>query len=390
MPGQAEFELILGCARTRLDDGGADRLALLAGREVDAQTLLKTTGRHGLIPLLHRHCREAHAGLLSDDEWAEAEQHLRDSTRRNLLLAGELVRLLEIFQEKGIAVAPYKGPVLAAELYGNLALRPFCDLDVLIDRRDLARAEEILRAEGYAPEISLSESEREDWLKENCELNFNGVDGLCHVELHWEILPPRFGVSLDVGAMISRSRTTAISGKTVPTLTPEDMLLVLCAHGFKHFWGRLFWICDIAQLIRAHPGLDWPLVIERAEHSRCRRMLWLGLGLAAGMMDASLPANVRDAMEADRVAGSLQGQTEQWLRNEPSGARSRLAEGRYALSGGERFRDRAPMWRYFRRRALRPNERDRAWLRLPRALDFLYWLLRPLRLLRDCALRRRD
>ena len=33
---------------------------------------------------------------------------------------------------QGIAAIPYKGPVLAAAVYGNLALRTFSDLDILV------------------------------------------------------------------------------------------------------------------------------------------------------------------------------------------------------------------------------------------------------------------
>lgn len=380
---QAEFDLLLGCARTRLDGDGEENLAKLAGREVDAQRLLKLAGSHGLIPLLHRHCRKTHSDLLSAEAWLEAEEHLRDSTRRNLLLAGELARLVELFRNRGIKVAPYKGAVVAAELYGNLALRSYCDLDLLIDGSDLVRVEDVLRAEGYQPEVSLTKTERETWLKENCELNFNGLDGVCHVEVHWEVLPPRFGVALDVPGMISRCRMTPMSGKPVPTLAPEDMLPVLCAHGFKHFWGRLFWICDVAELIRAHPGLDWEAAIKRAERARCRRMLWLGLALASELLGAPLPARVKESIEADGVVGRLRRQTEEWLREETGVPRTGLAKAKYALRGGERLRDRLPMWRYFRGRAFRPTEKDRAWVRLPAPLGFLYWLLRPLRLLRD-------
>ena len=117
-------------------------------------------------------------------------------------------------------------------------------------------------------------------------------------------------------------------------------------------------------------------------------MLWLGLALAGKLLGAHLPERAREAIESDRIVADLVRRSEQWLRKGPAAPRSRLAEAQYALRGGECFRDRAPMWRYFRERVFRPNEKDRAWLKLPRPLGFLYWLLRPLRLLRDYGFRR--
>src|SRR5438067_2363962 len=60
----------------------------------------------------------------------------REIAARNLYATGELHRLLDVLADAGIAAMPWKGPALAAQLYGNLALRPFLDLDVLVRRRD--------------------------------------------------------------------------------------------------------------------------------------------------------------------------------------------------------------------------------------------------------------
>ena len=63
-------------------------------------------------------------------------------------------------------------------------------------------------------------------------------------------------------------------------LAPEDSLLILCVHANKHQWSRLGWICDIAEMLRSHPDLNWPVVMEQARMLRSERMLLLGLLLA--------------------------------------------------------------------------------------------------------------
>jgi len=76
----------------------------------------------------------------------------RSNVQRNLLLTAELLRLLDLFAVHGIAAAPFKGPVLAASAYEDLSLRQFSDLDVLVNRRDILKAEGLLASQGYEPD----------------------------------------------------------------------------------------------------------------------------------------------------------------------------------------------------------------------------------------------
>ena len=64
--------------------------------------------------------------------------------------------MLEDFENHGITAIPYKGPALALQVYGDLKLRSFVDLDVLVRRSDAARAGTLLAARGYRPHLQLS------------------------------------------------------------------------------------------------------------------------------------------------------------------------------------------------------------------------------------------
>ncbi len=68
----------------------------------------------------------------------------------NILLTHELQKLLALFADNDVRAVPYKGPALALQLYGNVALRQFSDLDILVHPRDVLRARDLLLAEGYA------------------------------------------------------------------------------------------------------------------------------------------------------------------------------------------------------------------------------------------------
>jgi hypothetical protein len=87
-------------------------------------------------------------------------------------------------------------------------------------------------------------------------------------------------------------------------------LLYLCAHGSRHLWARLQWICDVAQLIRRNPALDCAALLERARVAGGRRMLFLGLAVAQNFFGASLPPQVAESVRGDARTSRLARQVE--------------------------------------------------------------------------------
>jgi hypothetical protein len=59
----------------------------------------------------------------------------------------------------------------------------------------------------------------------------------------------------------------------------------------------LKWICDVAEWIRVSPGLDWRLALCQAGAVGNERTVLLGAGLAQLLLDAQLPAEVRQGIE---------------------------------------------------------------------------------------------
>jgi hypothetical protein len=74
---------------------------------------------------------------------------------------------------------------------------------------------------------------------------------------------------------------------------------VLCVHGSKHAWEQLKWVCDVAEVIRSHPNLDWERIFSNALNWRCLRLVYMGLSLAHLVLDAPLPEAVVARFSAD-------------------------------------------------------------------------------------------
>lgn len=375
-----EAELLLSCARIGEDSERAIRIRALLRKDMDWPYLLRTARAHGMMPLLYWHLNTTCPDAVPKTAMDELRQRFQDNARRNLFLTGELLRLLNLFEAQGIPTVPYKGPALAASVYGSLALRQFADLDILVHRQDVPRAKDLLLSSGYRPEYQLTRAQEAAWLHHACDPPFRRDDGASIVELHWDIMPRYLSFPLDTERLWERLAPISLGGKVVSTLSPEDLLLILCVHGSKHLWERLAWIRDVAGLIETHQEMDWGWVTRQAIALGGRRMLSIGLLLATDLLGVSLPERVSQMLKADPVAGSLAAEVRTRLFREVDDLSKIFEESvfhPFRLRMRERLRDRV---RYCIRTAMTPSVADWESLSLPYLLSPLYYVLRPLRL----------
>jgi len=88
-------------------------------------------------------------------------------------------------------------------------------------------------------------------------------------------------------------------------LSPEDALLVLSVHGFKHLWECLKWVCDVANLLLAQQELDWSYIEREADRIGAKRVVLVAISLANRMFDSGLPEPIRLRLKRDPAAGSI-------------------------------------------------------------------------------------
>lgn len=364
-----ERELIVACARTRLEPDRAERVCALARAEVDWQVIEELASAEGLRPLLCWHLSRLCPDSVPPEHMQRLQAHFQANAQRNLFLAGELVRLVRLLGEHGIGAVPFKGPALAVTLYGNLALREFVDLDVLVHRPDIPRARDVLLANGYGPD-----SETTDY-----DLLIVRSDGRVTVELHWAFAQ-KFHVPVDPAPFWSRLETAELCGSVVQTLAPADLLLVLCLHGAKHRWGRLNWLCDVAQWLDRYPQADWPALLGQAHSVGLERIVLLGLHLAGEVIGVALPGIVAERVRADRAVAQLAAQARAHLFCNDIAREWFHEEWSYYINLSERPGDRLRRRLHFVRSALKPSDAERALLPLPKALGFLHYAVRPVRL----------
>ena len=374
-----ERRLLLCCARTQLSPALAAETRELAARSLDWDCLFFAATQNSLRPLLARHLCACAAEVVPAQHLRRLKDAVRANTARCLILTAELIQVMERFREGGVAAVPYKGPVTAVQAYGDVTLREFEDLDIILPQRDMARADEIVSGLGYRAKYPWILSPDAAASLVPGEYHYRDLSRRMVLELHTEKTLRHFPVVPDLDDLARLLVPVSLSGHEIHTFAAEDALVMLCIHGSKDFWERISWVADIAELIRARAELDWHAVFMRADSWNARRILHLGLALASALLDAPVPGAIDERVRGDRVARELALEvTRRLLSREqrPLGSAGRVSFRRRMLEG------RLAGWRYTIRLAAAPVEEDWEMIRLPSPLTPVYLALRPLRLLR--------
>lgn len=278
--------------RERLEDGALWTGVLAAAQDQDVVALA------------------VRGACLACEGWLQAELRegfeifLDEARARARAAAGELARVLNAHAARGIPVIPFKGPALALGSYGDLALRGCRDLDILVRDADVDASLRFLQTLGYNHDNALNPLQIQAVRRYGGQYILFPRDGL-PVEPHWRLAPETMSFRLDYTGLWQRARPGTFEGAACSLLAPEDELIVLCLHGAKERWQRLKWVCDVAFFLHAHPALDWTALYSRAAAQGCARMVNMGLGLAAALLQIVLPPVASAQVQRDTVAAHL-------------------------------------------------------------------------------------
>lgn len=251
--------------------------------DVEWERLARLAGVHGVAPLLHRACRNMRDTMppaLLD----ELTRLRRQSALTGLLGLRQRDQVLEILQQADVPYLVLKGAALARVWYGDLSLRPFVDIDLLVPASQIGWARRALLLAGYK-ESRLSGAPHH-------EIPLYRPDMPCTIELHHGLtsLPLRHVIPFE--ELLARAITPSGEEAHVRTLSPEDTLLHLCLHLLQHVeithgW-QLRYLCDIARHLEAF-AIDWQIFGERAQALEAHRGCIAVLGLAALVAHAPVP-----------------------------------------------------------------------------------------------------
>ena len=307
----------------------------------DPQGLVETASIHRLSGALFLGLQRT---PLPEPFASHLQQQFVRTTTTALQRVSEIGQVLARLESAGVRALAYKGPLLSVAAYGHAGARVFDDIDLLVQRRDLARATAVLESAGYTRDAREHRLGAVLPLARKTEVFRSSSDRRLPIELHVAVAPWPFAVRLDTSDLIARASPVTVANDALLTLAPEDLLLVLCAHAATHEWQSPRYVVEIAGVARRSIA-DWDTVRRRAREARLSSTLAVALRLADAVCGLQAPSG--NEASSEDVDAAVRTVLARWRDGDPPPDRWRTMREQIRLR--ERASDRA---RYFLRNEL--------------------------------------
>jgi hypothetical protein len=373
-----EHEIVRVCAGVWPGGEKTARLKDICRPDLDWDKVFAAAKAHGVLFLLYKGLKAHGCGVPGDFLHQLRQLYLQNSAG-NLRVGARLVRILKVLADAGVGAVPFKGPVQAEAVYGDIGARSFVDLDILVRQADAVAARDVLIQNGFFWDVPVPEDQIKDYLRYENFFSFTDRAKSLHIDLHWEITGRYLLCPVYMEDLAGRLEPMRLAGVEIDALGDQDRLIYLCAHSASHCWEKLESVCAVAEIVRSGKISDWEALEQRATRFGCKKIVWLGLMLAKDLLGADLPKDVEKRIYRQRFLGRLERQ-----------AAERLFNGRGLGDKGLSWRfspmhflirdNAADGLRYAARMFFTPTIRE--WIDYPLPLRwlFLYRVLRPWRI----------
>jgi hypothetical protein len=239
----------------------------------------------------------SHALHVEADKLAEASAAMSAALRAYLHRAAE---------EK-IDTVVHKGLSLSINVYGNPAMRPGGDIDLLVRKDRVEAALNILEEIGvgqYWPNLL----DDRYYARHHLHQQRSTEDLKIWFEVHWALDHPYTLLTIDYEAMMARSSPGTLLGEPVRELSLPDLLTSLAVHLVKHAIylpsalgrpdlgrviladGMLMYYLDVAEVVKQYSTeIDWSSVVRLARQSGTVEILGSVLSACREFLGAPVP-----------------------------------------------------------------------------------------------------
>jgi hypothetical protein len=233
------------------------------------------------------------------------DESYRSNLYNQIRYADEFFRIRELLGNEGITIVPFKGFWLASEAYGNIADRESLDVDVFVNEADLAGIKDVMLRAGYVEEHTYRRLTIEEIKKGFQEYNFDREEGgvnVFHIEFHWGICPPEYGMGIRLGDLSDKVTRGTFQGRELDVFTPSaQLLLSVLHHGGKDRFVLLKQVNDIAMFMRNCRETEWDRLQGEMRRYHAESLLYTALHLAWVITGTGVPPEVKDMVFSGRI-----------------------------------------------------------------------------------------
>jgi hypothetical protein len=378
-----ELQVLIRAGETALDkDKGYKLEAVMEGKTVNWERVYQLACIHQIRPLLLRGVSGLKNVAIPEEVMQQLKQDCILIAASNLRNTQEMLRLLTLYKENGITVVPYKGAYLANTYYGDFGLREFGDIDLFVNESDIFKIKDIMIKDGYKPVVEMTEMQEKWEIAIGNDYNFqkkgeNG-DVLFHVEPHYRSNPRCHNLDIRPEHFKGGLEIKDILGKKLLCLSDEaNIVIVFTHHGIREEWSTLKSLFDFERLLNNN-RLNWDEISKIVDKHNVSLSFLAGIQMCSKLFDMEInqTLNKRLNINNENHANSLLYKLEN-IKYKNSFLEKHISTLRYRLTFDRRLKT-----LYFHLLpAIYPSKSDFNFIKIPRKLFYMYFFIRPARLI---------
>lgn len=274
-------------------------------KEDDLSSLYNLAEFHSVKPQLLKFTEKLDSAIKASDIKNKIRLDCHEIVVEQLGFTAEFLRLHKIFSKRKISVIPFKGFWVAAEYYGNLGDRESVDIDLFVREEDLDVIAEVMTAEGYEAQKDFQGYSVSEIRRKFHEYNFDKFHGekrLYHVEFHWRMSTPVYGMDITFKDLAGEIKEGSLNGNEIVVFSSSaQFLLLVMHHGGKDLFRELKQVLDFAMILQRRNDLNWNWIMEKAGRYHLKKMVLVALRLAMELSVKEMPAEIQQLISSESI-----------------------------------------------------------------------------------------
>lgn len=202
------------------------------------------------------------------------ENRFLSNAAHNIIHLESLARLAKKLNEKKIPLMLLKGAALCDTVYPHIGLRTFCDLDILIHKKDIQKVTGVLTQLDYSIFHTHAQHHFSAYQESNHSLP---------LEVHWDLVNEaspfqKYAFQLCLEKFWQDAMSFEFKDTEALWLSPEHQLIYLSIHMLKEGYSHRKWLVDLYYLLQFfRGGIDWNKLFEESEQYQVKRPVYYAL-----------------------------------------------------------------------------------------------------------------
>ena len=288
-----EQRLLALAAELNPTPGRLENISHLMSENVDVSQLVHVAYTEGLAGLLYRNLEKSDSlDRLGGKQKETLQFYYYSAAGFNLKLIHDFKEFLHRLNQKKIRVVLLQGIALVDEIYKDLGLRPMMDIDLWVRPHELPEIMGILNDLGY---------QQDPVYAMTFKRGSTTFDLHTHVLWADRIRARKLLLKIGEEAIYGAARIIDFEGEEALCLSPQDQVIYLSLHAFKHYVSRLIWLVDIKCVVSDWGESDWQALFLRAKAMGQEKTLISIFFLLQSLLDYQLPEEAQRFFKEHRL-----------------------------------------------------------------------------------------